>query len=63
MSKIGFTGGSITLGYGWNLPDEQDLMWVNLVHKNCFSDLTCVNASIGGASNAAVFKESIDLIF
>ena len=62
MSKIGFTGGSLTVGTGWNLPDEQDLTWVNLVHKNCFSDLTCINAGIVAAPNAFIFKKSIDLI-
>jgi hypothetical protein len=62
MLKIGFTGGSITAGSGWVLPDEQNLMWVNLVHKNCFSDLACVNEGINGASNATVFKESLKLI-
>ena len=62
MPKIGFTGGSITIGYGWDLPDEQDLMWVNLVHKNCFADLRCVNTSVGGASNSDIFKQSIDMI-
>jgi hypothetical protein len=62
MSKIAFTGGSITAGLGWNLPDEQDLMWVNLVHKNCFSDLSCINAARNGAPNAFIFQKSIDLV-
>jgi len=62
MSKIAFTGGSITVGLGWNLPDEQDLMWVNLVHKNCFPDLSCINAAQSGAPNVFVFQKSIDLI-
>jgi hypothetical protein len=44
------------------MPAEQDLMWVNLVHKNCFSDLTCINAGINGAPNAVIFKKTIDLI-
>jgi len=62
MSKIAFTGGSITSGSGWNLPNEQDLMWVNLVHKNCFSDLTCINAALVGAPNVFIFQKTIDLI-
>lgn len=62
MFKIAFTGSSHVAGVGWNLPEEQDLMWTNLVHKNCFSDLICVNASIPGCSNSDIFKQSIELI-
>ena len=62
MLKIGFTGGSITAGAGWKLPDEQDLMWTNLVHRNCFLDLACVNSGRNGASTFVVFKESLKLI-
>lgn len=62
MFKIGFTGGSIAAGTGWILPDEQDLMWINLVHKNCFSDLACVNNSVKGVPNSTIFKESLKLI-
>jgi len=62
MSIIAFTGGSITSGVGWNLPEEQDYMWVNLLHKNCFSDLKLVNAGTQGTTNEEIFRKTLKLI-
>lgn len=62
MSKIAFTGGSITSGEGFILPSEQDFMWVNLVHKTCFPNLEVINAGYGGTSNTDIFKETIKVI-
>lgn len=62
MSKIVFTGASTSRGTGWDLPTEKDFMWVHLVHKNCFSDLDLINASIRGAPNNIIFSQTIKQI-
>jgi hypothetical protein len=62
MSKVAFTGGSITSGDGFNLPAEEKFMWVNLVHKNIFPTSEFINAGITGASNTAIFQETVNII-
>lgn len=65
MPKLGFTGGSITSGNGWNLDDPTDSAnhWVTQVHN--FPEFVrhkLINHSISGGSNEQVFTNSVDLL-
>ncbi len=68
MSKVIFTGGSITAGYGWNLEDENDRssphMWVNLVHQNIpeLKNLEKFNLGEHGTNNSLIFKKTLKAI-
>lgn len=68
MSKVVFTGGSITAGYGWNMEDENDksspFMWVNLVHDNIaeLRSLEKINLGEHGTNNSIIFLKTLEAI-
>ena len=70
MSKIIFSGCSITSGVGLNKDiiesDDKDNpnLWVNLCHKNIpeFRDLTLLNVSKGGSSNQKIFNTVVETL-
>jgi hypothetical protein len=74
MSKVIFTGCSLTAGNGWvDLPpaDSQGIeckdhpdLWVNLCHSELaqLKDLNLINLGQGGASNAEIFKNTVSAI-
>jgi hypothetical protein len=65
MPSLGFTGGSITSGYGWNLhdPADADNHWVTQVHNFPeFVGHKLINRSVDGGSNEQVFANSVDLL-
>lgn len=74
MSKVVFTGCSFTAGNGWiDLPpgDSEKIeckdspsLWVNLCYNQLrqLKDLELVNYGVGGASNAEIFKNTVNAI-
>ena len=62
MSKIVFSGASLTAGYGFRLPEEKEFMWSTLIHKNCFPELEYLNVAVVGDTNAGIFKQTIKTI-
>ena len=70
MSKVVFTGCSFTAGNGWiktDLTKEYKAypnLWVNLCHNQIdqLKDFELLNCGQGGASNAEIFKNSVNAI-
>jgi len=74
MSKVVFTGCSFTAGNGWVNADPDtskkiadktnDSLWVNLCHTQIdqLKNLELINYGQGGASNADIFKNTVQAI-
>lgn len=74
MSKVVFTGCSLTAGNGWvdvdltmskNIEDKTNAnLWVNLCHTQIdqLKNLDLINYGQGGASNTEIFKNTVQAI-
>jgi len=74
MSKVVFTGCSFTAGNGWvdtdpemsvQIADKNNAnLWVNLCHTQIdqLKNLDLINLGQGGASNAEIFKNTVEAI-
>tara|TARA_R110000868_G_scaffold16823_4_gene74569 strand:+ start:754 stop:1560 length:807 start_codon:yes stop_codon:yes gene_type:complete len=64
--KLVCTGASITVGYGWDLSDtdQVDSMWVNQLPKkiNSFKNLEIINLGVTAQSNELIFESTINAI-